>query len=1500
LTYCDIQGGYAGTGNINLNPRLTADRHLRADSPCIDHCPTGPADDRDGEARPVDIPGVGNDGSDTYDIGADEYVDTDADGLTDWDEVNVHGTDPLDADTDDDGLTDGDEVNVHGTDPLDPDPDGDGRNDGQEIADGTNPFHPDNAEKTYYVNDATGSDAYDGLAAAWDGTHGPKLTIQAGIDSTITGWDYVVQVADGTYTGTGNKNLDFGAKTITVKSDNGAAVCIVDCEDSGRGFYFHSSGATASVVDGFTIKNGNADYGGGIYCYESSPTITNCTISGNTVAHHGGGIFCYQFSSPTITNCTISGNMATDCGGGIFCRESSPTITDCTISGNMATYDGGGISCYYSHATMTNCTISGNTAHQDGGGISCFESDPTMTNCTISGNTAHQNGGGISCYAYSDPTMTNCILWGNTAPTGHEIALRHTSFPSTLTVRYSDVQGGVGEAYVQSGCTLDLDGTNIDADPLFVADWHLTVGSPCIDHCPTGPAADMDGEARPVDIPAVGNDGSDTYDIGADEYVDTDADGLSDWAEVNVYGTDAGDADSDDDGLTDGDEVNVHGTDSLDDDSDDDGLTDGDEVNVHGTDPLDDDTDDDGRNDGQEIADGTNPFHPDNAEKTYYVNDATGSDGYDGLAAAWDGTHGPKLTIQAGIDATITGWDYVVQVADGTYTGAGNKELDFGGKAITLRSENGAATCIMDCEDSGRGFTFHSGETTASIVDGLTVTNGNTSDYGAGIYCSDSSPTIINCIISNNTADTKSGGGMFCSNASPVVINCIISDNTVVWHGGGIDCRVNSSPSIINCTITGNTASGSGGGIRCNDSSPTVTNCILWDNSPTELHVDSGSPTLSYCDIQGGYAGTGNINADPLFVDCASADYRLEGGSPCVDAGTSDGTPTQDKEGTARWDDLGVPNTGGGTYPYYEIGAYELADTDSDGLSDWDEVNVYGTDPDDDDSDDDGLNDGDEVNTHSTDPLDDDTDDDGLSDGDEVNVHGTDPLDADSDDDGLTDWDEVNVHGTDPLEPDPDNDGRNDPQEIADGTDPFHPDNAEKTYYVDDVTGSDGYDGLAAAWDGTHGPKLTIQAGIDATLTGWDYVVQVADGTYTGAGNKDLDFGGKAITLRSENGAAACIIDCEGTEADQHQGFYFHSGETSASIVDGFTITKGNTGLGGGIWCRSSSSPTITNCTLTNSTASYGGGICWYSDCSPSITNCTISGNIAGGSGGGMCAGAGASITNCTISGNMAGDCGGGLDCASSSTLSLTNCTISGNVADDGGGIHCGYNSNATMTNCILWGNTAPTGHEIFLVSTAHPSTLTVRYSDVQGGAGEAYVESGCTLDLDGTNIDADPLFIHGALHDYYLSQTAAGQLADSPCVDTGSDTAANLGLDELTTRTDGEPDAGIVDMGYHAPPAILGDVDGNGVVDGLDLTAVLSAWETVPGDPLWNENADLDGNGIINGLDLTEVISNWTTGAAAEPPAASEPTTLGSGDPDKPVPRRGNVRKGRGSVRSK
>ena len=106
------------------------------------------------------------------------------------------------------------------------------------------------------------------------------------------------------------------------------------------------SGATATTrIDGFTIRNGKASpdgRGGGLYCYFSSPTIINTTITGNS-ASRGGGFFCYG-GSPTIANTTITGNSASLSGGGIYCDYSSLTIINTTITENS----GGGIYCDYS------------------------------------------------------------------------------------------------------------------------------------------------------------------------------------------------------------------------------------------------------------------------------------------------------------------------------------------------------------------------------------------------------------------------------------------------------------------------------------------------------------------------------------------------------------------------------------------------------------------------------------------------------------------------------------------------------------------------------------------------------------------------------------------------------------------------------------------------------------------------------------------------------------------------------------------------------------------------------------------------------------------------------------------------------------------------------------------------------------------------------------------------------------------------------------------------
>jgi len=118
---------------------------------------------------------------------------------------------------------------------------------------------------TYYVDDVNGNDAWEGINPYGGDPNGPKKTIESAITVSVSG--DVIVVADGVYTGIGNRNLDFGmggvTRDITVGSANGPKNCVIDCEDFGRGFYFHSNESQLAVVEGLTIRNGNTTDGGG-------------------------------------------------------------------------------------------------------------------------------------------------------------------------------------------------------------------------------------------------------------------------------------------------------------------------------------------------------------------------------------------------------------------------------------------------------------------------------------------------------------------------------------------------------------------------------------------------------------------------------------------------------------------------------------------------------------------------------------------------------------------------------------------------------------------------------------------------------------------------------------------------------------------------------------------------------------------------------------------------------------------------------------------------------------------------------------------------------------------------------------------------------------------------------------------------------------------------------------------------------------------------------------
>ena len=209
---------------------------------------------------------------------------------------------------------------------------------------------------------------------------------------------------------------------------------------------------------------------------------------------------------------------------------------------------------------------------------------------------------------------------------------------------------------------------------------------------------------------------------------------------------------------------------------------------------------------------------------------------------------------------------------------------------------------------------------------------GNTAELqGAGVYCHTSSnPTISRCTITANTAASLKGGGVYCYYySSPLLLNCAITGNTAGDRGGGVACGYESHPTITNCTVTENTALDDGGGVFCwQDAMPTITNCILWHDSPQEFYVDGSSePAVTYCDVQGGWSGTGNINVDPNFADAPGEDFHIASGSPCIDAGTNYGEPRDmivDLDGNPRFvDDPDTDDTGAGPPPIVDMGCYE-------------------------------------------------------------------------------------------------------------------------------------------------------------------------------------------------------------------------------------------------------------------------------------------------------------------------------------------------------------------------------------------------------------------------------------------------------------------------------------------------------------------------------------------------------------------------------------------------
>ncbi|MBN1763661.1 MAG: C10 family peptidase [Sedimentisphaerales bacterium] len=204
----------------------------------------------------------------------------------------------------------------------------------------------------------------------------------------------------------------------------------------------------------------------------------------------------------------------------------------------------------------------------------------------------------------------------------------------------------------------------------------------------------------------------------------------------------------------------------------------------------------------------------------------------------------PFSNIQRGINIANQG--DVLVIKEGIYTGKGNNDLDFLGKIITVRSENGNPdNCIIDCRadvsDPNRGFIFQNAEDPNAVIEGITIQNGYAENGGA-ILCNGSSPSIIHCKITSNRAAGK-GGGIYANLSNPCIQDCIISDNDASGNGGGIYACY-GTVSISNSSVSDNTAAENGGGIYGTDAYFNITNSMINGNNASE---NGGGFYAYYC-----------------------------------------------------------------------------------------------------------------------------------------------------------------------------------------------------------------------------------------------------------------------------------------------------------------------------------------------------------------------------------------------------------------------------------------------------------------------------------------------------------------------------------------------------------------------------------------------------------------------------------------------------------------------------
>lgn len=686
----------------------------------------------------------------------------------------------------------------------------------------------------------------------------------------------------------------------------------------------------------------------------------------------------------------------------------------------------------------------------------------------------------------------------------------------------------------------------------------------------------------------------------------------------------------------------------------------------------------------------------------------------------------------------------------------------------------------------------------SAILDGLTITGGNAdsdngggmnnpvlSAYptvrncifkynkaatGAGVYNAisiNNAPLFINCSFIGNVA-TVGGGGMFNFYSSPTLHNCIFVGNDGGEKGGGMADVYQVATQMVNCSFSGNQADFAGA-IYLEEAAPIYTNCILWGNSSgigdahdLEPIFTPSTPNITYSIIQGGHAGTGNIDEDPSFEvqpvigSFSGYNLRLRGCSPAVNEGTDVGILTYDLDGNTR------PYSGTNV----DIGAFEYAG------------NGY------------GLNkpcwrdaDGDQYGTPTGYKAFCDTCGEGY---------------VDNNDDCNDSNPAINPDAIEVC----DSQDNNCNNQTDEGCAPC----GNIIYVNASATGANNGQNWTNAYTDL---QLALSNICFATEEIW-----VAEGTYkptTGTSRSAAFVMENGITIYggfpntgnpkfyqknpdSNPTILSGDIGNQGDDADNSYHIFYHNGNglNSTAILEGFIITKanangsGNHSYGAGMY-NSGASPTIRKCDFIDNKAKFGGGGMYNRESSsPTIESCKFYGNEAtNGSGGAISSVVSSSpeVTNCAFLGNKAIQ-GAGVHFHQSPSGQVTNSTFSGNDAGDFGGGIFSFNSSITVVNSIFWGNSTEIKRGGILIPL-------VSYSIVQGGQ-------------PGTgNLATDPLFIGPP--NFANAPATVGNLNfqySSPAIDAGNNAAVpsgiNKDLDNYNRILNGTVDIGCYEGGRY------------------------------------------------------------------------------------------------------